>query len=106
MRKNGELIILDYAHRQKDNVVIGEDGLRTLRFLLSRAREIHRKSLKKMDNVSKVEQLNEWSKQLLFADKMIERLFFAAKKVTIEVDWTKWYEIEKELTRQMKRLNK
>lgn len=106
MRKKGELIILDYAHRERDNVVVGEDGLRTLRFLLGRARQIHRKTLKEMDKVNTVKELGEWSKQLIFADKIIERLFFAAKKVIVEVDWNKWYDIEKDLTAQMKRLNK
>jgi len=106
MRKEENIVVFEYLFREKDYVTIGEDGLRTLHLLLSIGRHNHRKFLKKKRNVSNKNGLDEWSKHLLFADKIIEKIFFGAKKVTIEVDWDKWFTIEKELTKEMKKLNK
>jgi len=106
MRKEGKVVVLEYAFREKDHITIGEDGLRTLRLLLSIGRNEHRKFLKQRLNVKSVKVLDEWSKQLLFADKVIEKLFRSAKKVVVEIDWNKWADIEEELTREMKRLNR
>ena len=104
--KKGDVIILNYCHREKDNVTVDEEGMATLHLLLMIGRSEHRKWLKKQDKVTHVEDLNEWSQQLVFADRVIERLFFAAKKVIIEVDLEKWYEIEKDLNKRMMQLGK
>ena len=106
LRKDGEIVVFEYAYREKDHVTIGEDGLRTLRLLLLIGRNEHRKFLKKIGKVKSGKVLNEWSKNLLFGDKVIHKLFRSAKKVIVEVDWEKWADIEKELTTEMQRLNK
>ena len=106
MKKEGEIVIFEYAFREKDHVTIGKDGLITLRRLLSIGRRNHGKFLRQKVDFKPREELDTFSKHLLFADKVIEKLFFGAKKVTIEVDWNRWAEIEKELTNEMKRLNK
>ena len=107
MRKQkGGIIVFEYAFRERDHVTLGEDGLRTLRYLLSEGRQTHRKWLKEKEQKKSIKALGEWSKQLLFADKIIQQLFFSAKKVIVEVDWDKWHLIEKELERQMRTLNK
>ena len=106
MKKEKEIVIFEYLFREKDHVTVGEDGLRTIRLLLKIGKHNHKKFLKKKHNVNNKNLLDEWSKHLLFADKIIDKIFFAAKKITIEVDWNKWFNIEKELTKEMKKLNK
>ena len=100
MKKNGKIIVLNIAHRHRDHVVLGEEGLATLRLLLGMGRREHTNWLRK--HVKD----NEWTNYLRHADKYVERLIDSAKKVTVEVDWDKWADIEKELVAENKRLNK
>jgi len=100
VKKNGEKLRFSLAFRDHDYVTIGEDGLGTLRLLLGIGRSEHSKWLKKIDKG----EANEWSEHLRFSDKTIERLFFSAKKVIVEVDWDKWADIEKQLTIEAKKL--
>jgi hypothetical protein len=102
MKKEGELLVLNIAYREKDHVTLGEEGLGALRLLLGIGRSEHRKYLKKQDTGVK----NEWSDFLCHADKYVERLMFSAKKVIVEVDWDKWADIEKKLEAENRRLNK
>jgi hypothetical protein len=106
MKKENDVVVFEYLYREKDHVTVEEDGLRTLRLLLKIGRRNHIKFLKKQHNVKSKKVLDEWSKHLLFADKIIEKLFFGAKKVTVEVDWNKWEKLEKELTKEMKKINR
>ena len=93
-------LVFHIAHREKDHVTLGAEGLRTLRFLVSEARRSHSKWIREHH---KSEYYNEWGEILKFFDKVVERLIFAAKKVTVEVDWDKWGEIEKELNREIRK---
>jgi len=106
MKKNGEIMTLNVAHRERDHVTLGEEGMTTLHLLLGMARREHRNWLKKNARVTKAEDLSKWSRWLLHADKVIERLFFSAKKVVVEVDWDKWAEIEKELEKENRKFNR
>lgn len=101
MKKKDEFVVVDIAHREKDHVTLGEDGMDTLRLLLAEGRREHARWLK-----THMEKGDEWAEQLKFRDKIIERLFFSAKKVVVEVDWNKWFEIEKEIEEEIRRLNK
>jgi len=102
LKKEGKIIVLNVAHREKDYVTLGEEGLDALRLLLGIGRSEHSKFLKKLDKGG----TNEWSDFLRHADKYVERLMFSAKKVIVEVDWDKWAKIEKELAAENRRLNK
>lgn len=102
MRKNGKIIILNIAHREKNHVTLGQEGLNALRLILGIGRREHSKWLKKQDK----DKPNEWSDYLRHADKYVEQVISAAKKVTIEVDWNKWAKIEKEITEENMRLNR
>jgi len=102
MKKEGKLIVLNIAYREKDHVTLGEEGLDAIRLMLEIGRREHSKFLKKLDK----EGTNEWSDFLRHADKAIERLMFSAKKVIVEVEWDKWADIEKELEAENRRLNK
>lgn len=102
MRKEGKIIVLNIAHREKDHVTLGEEGLAALRLLLEIGRREHSKFLKKVDKG----KTNEWSDFLRHADKFVERLMFSAKKVIVEVEWSKWEKIERELEIENRRLNK
>lgn len=100
IEKKEGVIIVNIAHREKDYVTLGEDGMDTLHLLLSEGRREHARWLKK------TLKDDEWAEQLKFRDKIIERLFFSAKKVVVTVNWDKWYQIEKEIEKEMKGLNK
>ena len=94
-------LVFCIAYREQDHVTLGDDGLATLRFLVSEGRGSHSKWLKEH-----LKSDNEWKEMLKFSDKVVERLISAAKKVTVEVDWDKWYKIEKELNREMKKFHR
>jgi len=100
LKKEGKFIVLNVAHREKDHVTLGEEGLDTLRLLLDLGKNEHFKFLRKQ----RIE--DKWTQTLRHLDKYVERLFFAAKNVVVEVDWDKWAEIEKELAAENRRLNK
>jgi len=100
MKKEGEFVVFNIAHREKDHVTLGEDGLDTLRLLLDLGKRDHFRFLRRQGIET------GWTKCLRHADKYVERLFHAAKKVTVEVEWSKWYELEKKLTAENRRLNK
>jgi len=101
MKKEDQIIILNIAHREKDSVTLGEEGMNALRLILGIGRREHSKWLKE-----RAKGPNQWDDYLCHADKYVERLMVAAKKVIVEVDWDKWAEIEKELTAENKRLNR
>lgn len=105
MKKEGYAIIFDYAHREKDHVTLGEDGLSTLHLLLYLGRVDHARWLKNHHR-KKLKELDEWTQHLIRADKIVERIFFSAKKVVVEVDWDKWSPIEKELGVEVRRMGK
>jgi len=100
MRKEGKIIVLNIAHREKDHVTLGEEGLNALRLLLDLGKNEHFRFLRKQGIEDKFTQF------LRHSDKYVERLMFSAKKVIVEVDWSKWAEIEKELAAENRRLNK
>jgi hypothetical protein len=100
-KKENGIVVVDIARREKDHVTLGEDGMDTLHLLLAEGRREHARWLK-----TQFKKGDEWAEQLKFRDKIIERLFFSAKRVVVEVDWSKWYEIEKEVQREMRRLNR
>lgn len=97
-----EIIVLNIAHREKDYVTLGEEGLGALRLILGIGRREHSKWLKERAKGKS----NSWDDYLCHADKYVERLMAVAKRVIVEVDWDKWAEIEKELTAENKRLNR
>lgn len=100
MKKDGQFIILNIARREKDHVTLGEEGMNTLHLLLDLGRADHRRFLRKQG-------IQDWYTQyMLHADKYVEQLMRAAKKVTVEVDWDKWAKIEKELTEENRKLNR
>lgn len=99
MRKQGEFVVFNIAHREKDHVTLGEDGLDTLRLLLDLGKRDHFRFLRKQGIEDKHVQI------LRHSDKYVEELIRAAKKVVVEVDWDKWAKIEKELTAENRRLN-
>jgi len=100
--KEKQFSVVNLAHRERDHVTLGEDGLGTLRLLLDLGRKEHARWLKQTDKGQK----NEWSEDLKFRDKIIERLFFSAKNVVVEVEWDKWADIEREIEEYIRRLNK
>jgi len=100
MRKQGQFVVFNIAHREKDHVTLGEDGLDTLRLLLDLGKREHFRFLRKQG----IE--DTYTLILRHSDKYVERLFSAAKKVTVEVNWDRWVELEKELTAENRRLNK
>jgi hypothetical protein len=102
LRKEKQFIVVNIAHRKRDHVTLGEDGLDTLRLLLDLGRKEHARWLKQADKG----QTNKWSENLKFRDKIIERLFSSAKKVIVEVDWNEWADIEREIEKEIRRLNK
>ena len=102
VEKDKDVVVLNIAHRERDHVILGEDGLRALKLMISIARREHKKTLRKLDKG----KLNEWSDLLSFEDKYIEKLFQSARKVVVEVDWDKWADLEKELTTENRRLNR
>jgi len=101
LRKEKQFIVVDIAHRERDHITLGEDGLDTLRLLLDLGRKEHARWLKQKDKGL----TDEWSENLEFRDKVIERLFFSAKNVVVEVDWDKWADIEREIEKEIRRLN-
>jgi len=105
MKKNLDgTITFDIAFRDKDHITLGEDGLDTLRLLLSIGRSNH------FDFLSKKKYgktpIDEWTKILKFRDKVIQQIFMSAKKVVVEINWDRWAKIEKELEVENRRLNK
>lgn len=106
MRKNNDgTISINIAHRERDCITIDEDGLSTLRLLLSIGRREHNKFLK-THMLSKKESLNWWGESLKFRDKVIEQIFMSTKRIIVEVDWNIWDKIEKELNAETRKLNK
>lgn len=101
-QKKGGYIVLNIAHREKDHVTLGEEGLDALRLILGLGRREHNRWLKERAKGKP----SEWDEYLRHVDKYVEQVIWAAKKITVEVNWDKWEKIEKELTAENKRLNR
>jgi len=100
MRKQRQFVVFHIAHRDKDHVTLGEDGLDTLHLLLDLGKREHFQFLRRQG-------IDDMHTQMLrHFDKYVERLFSAAKEVTVKVDWDKWADLEKELMAENRRLNK
>lgn len=99
MKKQGDMILFEYAHREGDYVTIDEDGRMAMLNLLSLASRRRREALEKCDK-------SEWSEHLFFTDKIMTELFRSAKEIRIKVDWDIWYPIEKKMNAELRRMNK
>jgi len=100
MKKQGEMILFEYVHREGDYVVIDTDGRERIRNLLLLARKRRIKVLEKEILAG------GWNEQLLFGDKVMTELFASAKEIRVKVDWDKWYPIEKKINSELRRMNK
>jgi len=101
LKKQGELILFEYAHREGDYVVIDSDGMTRIRNMLGLARKRRTKFFEKEEILA-----GGWNEQLLFGDKVMAELFASAKEIRVKVDWDKWYPIEKKINIELRRMNK
>jgi len=101
MKKQGELILFEYAHREGDYVVIDADGMDRIRNMLRLARKRRTKLLEKEEILA-----GGWNEQLIFGDKVMAELFSSSKEIRVKVDWDKWYPIEKKINTELRRMNK
>jgi hypothetical protein len=101
MKKQDNIILFEYAHREGDYVVIDADGMERIRNMLWIARRRRKKNLDKEEILA-----GGWNEQLLFGDKVMSELFQSAKEIRIKVDWDKWDPIEKRINAELRRMNK
>lgn len=99
MRKEGDMIVFELAHREGDYVTIDEDGRTAILNLLSLASRRRRHALDKG-------QKSEWNEHLFFQDKMMTELFRSAKEIRVKVDWDVWYPMEKKINSELRRMNR
>jgi len=95
------MIIFELAHREGDYVYIDKDGIECMLNMLSLASKRRKKAFAKEDCSE-----NTWNNHLIEQDKIMTELFRSAREIRIKVDWDKWYETDKKITRELKRLNR
>lgn len=101
MKKQGDMIIFELAHREGDYVYIDKDGLEKMYNMLGLASKRRKDALSKEKGGP-----SEYAELLFEQDKIITTLFRSAKEIRIKVDWDIWYETDKKISRELKRINR
>lgn len=100
MKKDGEMIIFELAHREGDYINIDKDGIEIMFNMLSLA------SRRRKDALQKEGKTNEYNEILFNQDKIMTELFRSAKEIRIKVDWDKWFPVEKKISQELRKANR
>jgi hypothetical protein len=101
MKKIGDMILFELAHREGDYVYIDKDGMNKMFNMLGLASRRRKEAFAKED-CSK----DTWNASLIEQDKIMTELFRSAKEIRIKVDWDKWEATDKKISRELKRVNR
>lgn len=99
VRKEGKYIVFEIAHIASDapdEIIMDEDGLRTLAFLVSKGNKAHRDFLKRDVGVKKIEQLGPYPRILLRENTIVQKLIQSADHLTIRISPEKLERLRKQ----------